>query len=96
MGEMEAFAAALRRLRVERGMSLRGLAALAPLDVGYLSKIENGHRKVTLSVARAVDASRVRSRSQNATRRWTPKESSSPWPGSNALPAFARRYRLTL
>jgi transcriptional regulator with XRE-family HTH domain len=56
VGEMEAFAAALRRLRVERGMSLRGLAALAPLDVGYLSKIENGHRKVTLSVARAVDA----------------------------------------
>jgi tetratricopeptide (TPR) repeat protein len=37
-------------------MSLRRLAALAPVDVGYLSKIENGRRPVTLSVARAVDA----------------------------------------
>jgi transcriptional regulator with XRE-family HTH domain len=53
---METFAVALRRVRDERGMTLRGLAALAPLDVGYLSKIENGRRRVTLSVARAVDA----------------------------------------
>jgi transcriptional regulator with XRE-family HTH domain len=51
----ESFGEAVRRLRIERGVSLRGLAKLAPLDVGYLSKIENGHRHGTLPVARAVD-----------------------------------------
>jgi transcriptional regulator with XRE-family HTH domain len=51
----ETFGEALRRLRQERGLSLRALAKLAPLDYGYLSKIENGHRHGTLPVARAVD-----------------------------------------
>jgi len=52
----ESFGEAVRRLRTERGISLRGLAKLAPLDVGYLSKIENGHRPGTLAAARAIDA----------------------------------------
>jgi transcriptional regulator with XRE-family HTH domain len=51
----ETFGEALRRLRQERELSLRGLAKLAPIDYGYLSKIENGHRPGTLPVARAVD-----------------------------------------
>ena len=55
MAHTQTFGAALRRLRTDRGLSLRGLAALAPLDYGYLSKIENGHRPATLAVARAVD-----------------------------------------
>jgi transcriptional regulator with XRE-family HTH domain len=55
VADSESFGEALHRLRTQRGLSLRGLARLAPLDFGYLSKIENGHRRVTLAVARAVD-----------------------------------------
>jgi transcriptional regulator with XRE-family HTH domain len=51
----ETFGEALRRLRRERKLSLRGLARIAPVDYGYLSKIENGRRPGTLPVARAVD-----------------------------------------
>jgi transcriptional regulator with XRE-family HTH domain len=51
----ETFGEALRRLRHERELSLRGLAKLAPIDYGYLSKIENGRRPGSLPVARAVD-----------------------------------------
>lgn len=55
MAERESFAEALRRVRVERGLSLRALARTALLDVGYLSKVENGHRPPTPGVAKAVD-----------------------------------------
>jgi transcriptional regulator with XRE-family HTH domain/tetratricopeptide (TPR) repeat protein len=51
----EAFGEALRRIRRERGVSLRWLSAKAHVDFGYLSKIENGHRRGTPEVARAVD-----------------------------------------
>ena len=51
----ETFGEALRRLRQDQELSLRALAKLAPIDYGYLSKIENGHRPGTLAVARAVD-----------------------------------------
>jgi HTH-type transcriptional repressor of puuD len=38
---VEQLAAVVRRLRTERGLSLRGLAARAHVDVAYLSRIEN-------------------------------------------------------
>lgn len=41
---MEAFGAAVRRLREGRGVSLRALAAVANIDPGNLSRIENGRR----------------------------------------------------
>jgi transcriptional regulator with XRE-family HTH domain len=51
----ETFGLAVRRLRRERGVSLRQLSRMAPIDLGYLSKIENGKRPGTTGVARAVD-----------------------------------------
>lgn len=55
VAEMESFGAALRRQRNERGLSLRKLAALIPIDFGLLSKIENGLRPATPAVAAAAD-----------------------------------------
>ncbi|MFF7730812.1 helix-turn-helix domain-containing protein [Streptomyces sp. NPDC008001] len=45
----------LRRLRLERGVSLVRLASLAFYSKGYLSKVENGEKPLTLELARACD-----------------------------------------
>ncbi|WP_367139807.1 MULTISPECIES: nSTAND1 domain-containing NTPase [Streptomyces] len=45
----------LRRLRRERGVSLAKLARLAFYSKGYLSKVENGEKPLTLELARACD-----------------------------------------
>ncbi|WP_367139806.1 MULTISPECIES: nSTAND1 domain-containing NTPase [Streptomyces] len=45
----------LRRLRLERGVSLVRLARLAFYSKGYLSKVENGEKPLTLELARACD-----------------------------------------
>nr|WP_267896795.1 helix-turn-helix domain-containing protein [Streptomyces albireticuli] len=45
----------LRRLRLERGMSLARLARLAFYSKGYLSKVENGEKPLTKELARACD-----------------------------------------
>ncbi|WP_309144446.1 helix-turn-helix domain-containing protein [Streptomyces sp. BR123] len=50
-----AFPAQLRRLRVERGMSLAGLARQTHYSKGYLSKIETGAKRVTVDVALRCD-----------------------------------------
>lgn len=42
-------------MRNARGISLRELSRIAPLDPGHLSKIENGRRPATLDVAKALD-----------------------------------------
>jgi transcriptional regulator with XRE-family HTH domain len=41
---MVKFAAEVRRLMAERGMSLRGLAKAASYDPSYLSKVLSGHK----------------------------------------------------
>lgn len=51
----ETFGTALRRIRTERGLSLRQLSALACVDVGQLSRLENERRTATPQVAKAVD-----------------------------------------
>jgi WD40 repeat protein/transcriptional regulator with XRE-family HTH domain len=50
------FGSELRRLRAQRGVSLAGLSRLVHYSKGYLSKIENGDKPVTLDVARRCDA----------------------------------------
>ncbi|MFF4741360.1 helix-turn-helix domain-containing protein [Streptomyces sp. NPDC001262] len=45
----------LRKLRRERGVSLAGLSTLAFYSKGYLSKVENGDKPMTLELARACD-----------------------------------------
>jgi WD40 repeat protein/transcriptional regulator with XRE-family HTH domain len=50
------FGSELRRLRAQRGVSLAGLSRLVHYSKGYLSKIENGDKSVTLDVARRCDA----------------------------------------
>ncbi|MEU2790425.1 helix-turn-helix domain-containing protein [Streptomyces sp. NPDC007100] len=45
----------LRRLRLERGVSLARLAELAFYSKGYLSKVENGEKALTWDLARACD-----------------------------------------
>ncbi|MFD8994027.1 nSTAND1 domain-containing NTPase [Streptomyces abikoensis] len=45
----------LRRLRRERGVSLVQLARLAFYSKGYLSRVENGEKPLTLGLARACD-----------------------------------------
>ncbi|GGX73474.1 WD40 repeat domain-containing protein [Streptomyces hiroshimensis] len=45
----------LRRLRRERGMTLDGLARQAFYSKGYLSKVENGEKPLTLELARVCD-----------------------------------------
>ncbi|MFC9298896.1 helix-turn-helix domain-containing protein [Streptomyces sp. NPDC057011] len=49
------FPARLRRLRVQRGMSLADLARRTHYSKGYLSKIETGAKPVTVDVARRCD-----------------------------------------
>lgn len=49
------FPARLRRLRVQRGMSLADLARRTHYSKGYLSKIETGAKPVTADVARRCD-----------------------------------------
>jgi len=49
------FGAELRRLREERGLSLKKFAKLVHYDPGYLSKIENGLKPPTGAVAIACD-----------------------------------------
>ncbi|MFI9235685.1 helix-turn-helix domain-containing protein [Streptomyces sp. NPDC053079] len=47
----------LRRLRHERGVSLAQLAKMAFYSKGYLSKVENGEKLLSLELARACDQS---------------------------------------
>ncbi|MFD7631257.1 helix-turn-helix domain-containing protein [Streptomyces sp. NPDC059851] len=54
-GAAAAFPAQLRRLRVERGLSLAGLARQTHYSKGYLSKIETGAKRVTVDVALRCD-----------------------------------------
>ncbi|WP_327256844.1 nSTAND1 domain-containing NTPase [Streptomyces sp. NBC_01244] len=54
-GTAAAFPAQLRRLRVQRGLSLGDLARQTHYSKGYLSKIETGAKPVTLDVARSCD-----------------------------------------
>ncbi|MCJ0869315.1 helix-turn-helix domain-containing protein [Streptomyces sp. AP-93] len=54
-GTAAAFPAQLRRLRVQRGLSLGDLARRTHYSKGYLSKIETGAKPVTLDVARSCD-----------------------------------------
>ncbi|MFD5142724.1 helix-turn-helix domain-containing protein [Streptomyces sp. NPDC058401] len=54
-GTAAGFPAQLRRLRVERGLSLGDLARRTHYSKGYLSKIETGAKPVTLEVARSCD-----------------------------------------
>ncbi|OKK17595.1 DNA-binding protein [Streptomyces sp. CB00455] len=49
------FPAQLRRLRVERGLSLADLARRTHYSKGYLSKIETGSKRATADVARRCD-----------------------------------------
>ncbi|WP_461027636.1 nSTAND1 domain-containing NTPase [Streptomyces sparsus] len=49
------FAAHLRRLRTQRGLSLADLARRTHYSKGYLSKIETGAKRVTVDVARRCD-----------------------------------------
>ncbi|MEU6864560.1 helix-turn-helix domain-containing protein [Streptomyces sp. NPDC046876] len=53
--EVPSFPARLRRLRVQRGLSLAGLARQTHYSKGYLSKIETGAKRVTLDVALRCD-----------------------------------------
>ncbi|MFD0266348.1 helix-turn-helix domain-containing protein [Streptomyces sp. NPDC127106] len=54
-GAAAAFPAQLRRLRIERGLSLAGLARQTHYSKGYLSKIETGAKRVTVDVALRCD-----------------------------------------
>ncbi|WP_078628247.1 WD40 repeat domain-containing protein [Streptomyces sp. NRRL F-2664] len=49
------FPARLRRLRLQRGLSLADLARETHYSKGYLSKIETGSKRVTVDVARRCD-----------------------------------------
>ncbi|MGW7435630.1 nSTAND1 domain-containing NTPase [Streptomyces sp. NPDC054849] len=49
------FPAQLRRLRMQRGLSLADLARRTHYSKGYLSKIETGSKRVTVDVARRCD-----------------------------------------
>lgn len=51
----EPFGLALRRIRHERGFTLRQLARLAPVDVSLLSRVENGHQSPSEQLAKAID-----------------------------------------
>ncbi|MGW6710234.1 helix-turn-helix domain-containing protein, partial [Streptomyces sp. NPDC054956] len=52
---MAPFPAQLRRLRVQRGLSLADLARATHYSKGYLSKIETGAKPDTADVARCCD-----------------------------------------
>ncbi|MFC0436998.1 helix-turn-helix domain-containing protein [Kutzneria buriramensis] len=51
----QGFAAALRRMRHEQGLSLSQLSGLTHYSRGYLSNVENGHKPATPDLARRVD-----------------------------------------
>lgn len=55
MGQLT-FGGELRRLREQRGLSLKKFAHLVHYDPGYLSKIENGLKPPTVTLAEACDA----------------------------------------
>ncbi len=52
---MRTFGQELRRLRVERGLSLRRLSELAHYSKGHLSRLENGGRRPGRDLARRLD-----------------------------------------
>ncbi len=52
---MAEFAAEVRRLMAERGMSLRGLAKAASYDASYLSKVLSGHKPSSPYLAARLD-----------------------------------------
>ncbi|MBP2326710.1 transcriptional regulator with XRE-family HTH domain [Kibdelosporangium banguiense] len=54
-GPFGTFGGELRRWRAKRELSLAGLARLVHYSKGYLSKIENGDKRVTLDLARRCD-----------------------------------------
>lgn len=54
MPKVETFPARLRRLRRERGLTMRGLARAAGLPDRALENYEHGRRQPTLPVARAL------------------------------------------
>ena len=63
MGESRKFGARLRELRIQAGMTLRGLAQAVNIDFTYLSKIENGvlpppSEKVIQQLAESLQADR--------------------------------------
>ncbi|MBF6064036.1 helix-turn-helix domain-containing protein [Nocardia terpenica] len=56
MNDWHAFGGELRRLRLQRNRTLRGLARSIRYDVGALSRIENGVRKPALRLVHELDA----------------------------------------
>lgn len=52
---MADFASVVQRFMAQRGMSLRGLARAVPCDPSYLSKILNGHKRVSPHIAALLD-----------------------------------------
>ncbi|MBF6176687.1 helix-turn-helix domain-containing protein [Nocardia blacklockiae] len=55
MNDWQAFGSELRRLRLQRNLTLRGLAKSIRYDVGALSRIENGIRKPPSQIVQALD-----------------------------------------
>jgi len=53
--DQPSFGDEVRRLREQRGLSLKKFAKLANYDPGYLSKIENGLKPPTTAVAAQCD-----------------------------------------
>ena len=51
----ENFRAELRRRRLQAKLSLQQLAEIVPCDQGYLSKVENGHRRPGQEMAASLD-----------------------------------------
>lgn len=70
------FAPALRRLRLEREMSLRDLAKLAVYGKSYLHELETGLKPPTLDVAARLDIA------LDAGASW--------WPSPGAVPRWQR------
>jgi hypothetical protein len=54
-GMSEAFGDALRRVRIERGLSLRGLQRVIQYSAGYLSELERGTKRPNPQVAQRCD-----------------------------------------
>lgn len=55
MADIPLFAAELRRLRDQRGLSIRGLAALVHHGKSYVHELETGQKQPTPAVARRLD-----------------------------------------
>ena len=59
-GKLRKLGAAIREVRVERGLSQEALADAAGIDRSHMGKIERGERNVSvLNVARVSDALKV-------------------------------------